>query len=75
MLTQHFKTHHLCHIDRMGDISCLFGDPSSLRSVGITEASWVNRHIIAIKYIKAAKMIFQTTSKKCQNIFSHFCHL
>ena len=22
MLTQHFKTHHLCHIDRMGDISC-----------------------------------------------------
>ena len=20
MLTQHFKTHHLCHIDRMGDI-------------------------------------------------------
>lgn len=21
-LTQHFKTHHSCHIDRMGDISC-----------------------------------------------------
>ena len=24
MLTQHFKTHHSCHIDRMGDITCLF---------------------------------------------------
>ena len=22
MLTKHFKTHHSCHIDRMGDISC-----------------------------------------------------
>jgi hypothetical protein len=30
---------------------------------------------IIIKYIKAAKMIFQTTSKKCQNIFTHFCLL
>ena len=52
MLPQIAKLHSLCHIDRMGDISIFFRDPSSLRSVGMTSIGhpWLNCHIFYFFY-------------------------